>query len=44
MTPRQLLVIAALLVGLTGVAVVARKTETSGERLYRPRYRLSSLR
>ncbi|NBO92497.1 MAG: DUF3500 domain-containing protein [Planctomycetia bacterium] len=33
MTPRQLLVIAALLVGLTGVAVVARKTETSGERL-----------
>ncbi|MGL4553235.1 MAG: DUF3500 domain-containing protein [Gemmataceae bacterium] len=33
MTPRQTLLAAALLGGLTGVAVIARKTESAGERL-----------
>jgi hypothetical protein len=33
MTPRQLLLAATILAGLTGVAVVARKFETSGDRL-----------
>ena len=33
MTPRQLLLAAGILAGLTGVAVVARKSETAGERL-----------
>src|SRR3954470_23436216 len=33
MTPRKLLLVATILAGLTGVAVVARKLETSGDRL-----------